>query len=111
MAEWKKYRNWICTLPCTVCHGGTFHEEVGQTLCDPCHVRSRGSTGGKVHFNNLIPMCRKHHQLQHSKGWVFLKKLCGLSQTKAKEVAVELTKRWVIDVEKSSMEEFGERNS
>lgn len=40
-------------------------DEFGEGICDPCHITQRGM-GGKNHgvqyeHNNLIPLCRYHH--------------------------------------------------
>ena len=35
---------------------------------DAAHIKSRGAGGDDAH-DNLIPLCRWHHQLQHSMGW------------------------------------------
>ena len=57
----RDFLNWVSTQPCTVCGGGTYHEDRGAWLADPAHIRTRGSTGGTVHLNNVIPLCRQHH--------------------------------------------------
>lgn len=40
----------------------------GSMPVDACHVRSKGA-GGTDQEINLIPMCRKHHRMQHDMGW------------------------------------------
>jgi hypothetical protein len=35
---------------------------------DPAHIKSYGS-GGADSWENLLPLCRKHHSLQHQVGW------------------------------------------
>lgn len=35
---------------------------------DPAHVISRGAGGPDEEFN-VMPLCRKHHQVQHKRGW------------------------------------------
>lgn len=35
---------------------------------DPAHIRSRGSGGPDEEFN-LVPLCRRHHSIQHKIGW------------------------------------------
>lgn len=35
---------------------------------DPAHVRTWKTTRVDADFN-IIPLCRKHHSFQHSKGW------------------------------------------
>jgi 5-methylcytosine-specific restriction endonuclease McrA len=37
---------------------------------DPAHIRSRGAGGGDT-FDNVIPLCRPCHNLQHQKGWYY----------------------------------------
>jgi 5-methylcytosine-specific restriction endonuclease McrA len=38
---------------------------------DPAHIRSVGAGGDDV-WDNLLPLCRECHNLQHSAGWKFL---------------------------------------
>lgn len=45
---------------CELCH---------RMEVDPCHIKSRGSGGPDAPFN-LIRLCREHHSLQHSVGWI-----------------------------------------
>lgn len=47
-------------MRCLVCN---------TTPCDPCHIRSRGA-GGDDDLNNLMPLCRACHRLQHAVGLV-----------------------------------------
>lgn len=35
---------------------------------DPCHVTPRSQGGGDTR-ENVIPMCRQHHAMQHQLGW------------------------------------------
>lgn len=44
--------------PCCVC--GRYAE--------PAHVKSRGSGGDDVP-ENIVPLCRIHHTIQHAMGW------------------------------------------
>lgn len=50
----------------------SFHEKgcvaCGKRGSDPAHVRSRGSGGDDV-ADNLVPLCREHHTIQHAIGW------------------------------------------
>lgn len=39
-----------------------------RTPCDPAHIRSIGAGGPDLEWN-LMPLCRRHHSLQHSVGW------------------------------------------
>ena len=50
----------VKAMSCQVC---------GKRPVDPCHIKSFGS-GGPDSPENIIPLCRKHHTEQHSKGWV-----------------------------------------
>lgn len=43
----------------------------GSRNIDRCHIKSRGS-GGTDDEWNLLLMCRRHHQMQHSKGWKYM---------------------------------------
>lgn len=36
--------------------------------CDPAHIKTRGS-GGDDTYNNVMPLCRKHHTEQGQIGW------------------------------------------
>lgn len=49
----------IRTQPCAVC---------GLVPCDAHHIRSRGA-GGDDTADNLMPLCRDHHQEVHRVGW------------------------------------------
>lgn len=46
--------------PCIVCN---------NTPTDSCHIRTKAASGINEDWN-LVQMCRYHHQLQHSMGWV-----------------------------------------
>lgn len=46
--------------PCLVCR---------STQTDPCHIQTRGAGGDDI-LSNVVAMCRAHHTLQHSLGWV-----------------------------------------
>ncbi|GAF84320.1 unnamed protein product [marine sediment metagenome] len=50
-------------LPCVVCDCAP--------PSDPCHITSKGAGGGDAE-ENLISMCREHHQEQHGKGWIWM---------------------------------------
>lgn len=43
----------------------------GQTPSDVAHIKTK-KTGGTIEWANLLPLCRGHHILQHSKGFVWL---------------------------------------
>lgn len=45
--------------PCVVC----------RKPSDAAHIRGRGA-GGDDEPNNVMPLCREHHSLQHALGWV-----------------------------------------
>lgn len=58
--------------------------------CDPCHLKTRGS-GGDDSFENVIPLCRRHHVEQ---GQIGFKRFCDkfpavLSQIEARG--------WILD--------------
>jgi 5-methylcytosine-specific restriction endonuclease McrA len=48
---------YINELGCLVC---------GYSPADAAHVKSRGAGGGW--YQNLVPLCRKHHTEQHTIG-------------------------------------------
>lgn len=54
----KELREKISQMKCLVCF---------RSPCDPAHVKTRGSGGGDV-IDNLMPLCRSHHSLQHRIG-------------------------------------------
>lgn len=49
----------IRSQPCVVC---------GATPSDAAHIKSRGA-GGDDTADNLMPLCREHHRIQHADGW------------------------------------------
>lgn len=59
----REFLDYVKTKPCLACGSS-------QDI-DPCHVRSVGA-GGIDDWWNVIPMCRKHHRLQHDRGWGYL---------------------------------------
>lgn len=46
--------------PCEVC---------GRTPVDAAHIKTQGSGGGDFPWN-VLPLCRRHHQIQHHIGWM-----------------------------------------
>lgn len=55
----------IKSLPCVVCGSGP---------CDPCHIKTVGSGGPDVE-ENVVSMCRIHHEEQGTIGfWLMAKK-------------------------------------
>lgn len=56
----KKLLESFRLLRCIVC---------AKLGCDPCHIKSRGAGGGDE-VDNLMPLCREHHRMQHQKGIV-----------------------------------------
>lgn len=50
------------TLNCVIC---------GAADPDPAHIRSVGAGGWDID-ENIVPLCREHHSLQHSKGWMYM---------------------------------------
>ena len=85
----RKFLNFVTTLPCAICGSGTYHDDTGEWLSDPCHVKSRGS-GGKDE-GNVIPMCRSHHVEQHSKGWRYMESVYGIEPL---AVAEQVEEKW-----------------
>lgn len=55
----KALRESYYRQPCTICQ---------QTPSDPAHIKSYGSSGID-HDTNLLPLCRRHHSMQHMIGW------------------------------------------
>jgi hypothetical protein len=64
-------RAWIRQQPCLLgsrepCECGKFFSiETRRTPTECCHVRTRRAHGD---FENLVPMCGKHHREQHRIG-------------------------------------------
>jgi 5-methylcytosine-specific restriction endonuclease McrA len=54
--------DWIKEMRCVACGLS------GPS--DPAHIRSRGAGGGDT-FDNVIPLCRPCHSLQHNSGWAY----------------------------------------
>ena len=57
----QKVLSEIKKQPCVAC--GTTQN------VDPCHIQSRGAGGPDEHWN-VLPMCRRHHSMQHQIGWI-----------------------------------------
>lgn len=56
---------FVQSLGCVAIEGGR------QCLVSPsenCHVRN-GGMSRKADAKDTIPMCKRHHRLQHAKGW------------------------------------------
>ena len=68
MKSGREFLNWVSRRPCCVCGGGTFHDETGETLSDPHHIRARGRGKGVPDLGNVVPLCRRHHNLFHTLG-------------------------------------------
>jgi hypothetical protein len=58
----KKFLESIKNHPCILCK---------KWPTDPCHIKTV-KTGGCDSYRNVLPMCREHHTMQHSKGWVYM---------------------------------------
>lgn len=58
----RKFLDMCKDQPCIIC---------GKWPTDPAHIKTVKS-GGPDHPRNVIPMCRLHHTLQHSKGWIYM---------------------------------------
>ena len=61
----EKYRKWLARYPCIICGD--------DTTTEACHVRyafaaigKASGIGKKPHDYYCVPMCGKHHRLQHS---------------------------------------------
>lgn len=50
------------SMPCLAC---------GARPSDPAHIKSKGAGGGDDKWN-VMPLCRIHHSLQHTKGWWYM---------------------------------------
>lgn len=57
----RRLLDWIKrNLPCAACSR--------KPPSDPAHITSVGAGGDDVE-DNLLPLCRDHHRMQHDKGW------------------------------------------
>jgi len=57
---------------------------------EPAHIKTRGSGGDDV-WENLLPLCRLHHSMQHQIGWLKF-------ATKFESVLLDLKARgWVFN--------------
>ena len=56
----RKYLDWICTLPCTVCGGRAEPHHEGE--------EGNGGMGMKCSDYDTVPLCRDHHQYRHLVG-------------------------------------------
>lgn len=61
-----QFLDWISRQRyCVTCGGiGVYHEEFGEYLLNPSHIRSRGAGGQDV--GNVIPQCAKCHARWHN---------------------------------------------
>lgn len=69
MDYWKKIRivdktvlEEVTEQPCLSCF---------QRPSDPHHITTRGAGGGDT-YDNVMPLCRKHHTEWHQKGPVYM---------------------------------------
>lgn len=61
----------------------------GEFLSDPHHVRSRGAGGSDI--DNVIPLCRRHHQMFHQEGLPRMEDKYG---TKFNSLARAFGRKW-----------------
>lgn len=71
------YAEWIARKVCCVCSGQAYHEDVGEWLSIPHHVKTRGA-GGKEE-GNLVPLCQSCHNRIHAMGAARFQDMCGVS--------------------------------
>lgn len=85
----RKFLNWISTLDCLGCRKVATLDDPG----DPDHVNKemQGSMAKKAADKQVVPLCRKCHNLRHQKGvkWFYGEHL-GRSQNEAAELGIEL---------------------
>lgn len=97
--EWvKAFREWIMRCPCAVCFPGSRptdeHGPFGLGMhdpSDPAHVHGRGAGGDDP--GNVLPLCRIHHDKQHTKGWEAL----GLTRAEAAGLAWRYWTAWRLE--------------
>lgn len=78
-----EYRAWIQICDCIVCSKRDYIEQIGEMKSEAAHVR-RADKFGMAHKAeySCVPLCHKHHGLQHLKGEamiggrVFVEKEC-----------------------------------
>lgn len=51
-----------------MCGNSTYHNELGQWLTDPAHIKTRGAVGTSEDVGNIVPLCRRCHTEQHQIG-------------------------------------------
>ncbi len=56
---WDALKRDFLSFHCAAC---------GVLRCEPCHIKSRGS-GGEATYENILPLCRIHHDIQGWIGW------------------------------------------
>jgi len=64
-----KYLDWVQIQVCVICGKQDWPPDVIGGRCQAAHVRRAGEsgTGYKADYA-VIPLCGKHHQMQHEKG-------------------------------------------
>ena len=77
---------FVKRLPCTACNGGP---------SENAHIKS-GGMGRKADYTDIIPLCKKCHSLQHSRGW----KALGLNQMLLEAAALRTQWLWVTRAER-----------
>lgn len=80
---------WVSGQPCIVC---------GERPSENAHVKSRGAGGTK---EDVVPMCRYHHQQQHDIGVQSFSELHHIDLTRA---ARETHQRWLEHVAETGEE-------
>lgn len=61
------YQEWVRDQKCIVCGGQDWVEQQGVGKCEYAHVRRDSGFAIKPEFSG-VPLCHKHHVLQHTKG-------------------------------------------
>jgi len=62
----REFLDQVKMLPCVSCNK--------FPPSDPAHIKSVGAGGGDS-WDNVIPLCRACHRLQHDKGWFHISSL------------------------------------
>jgi hypothetical protein len=61
------YQEWVRSQKCIVCGGQDWVEQQGEGKCEYAHVRRGSGIATKPEFSG-VPLCHKHHALQHQNG-------------------------------------------
>lgn len=87
------YRAWIRQQPCVLADHPVARARGGcRGVIEPCHVKSKGASGGDQ--ANLYPGCSRHHEEQHQTGIRSFQTRYGINlRALATELAVQYAQK------------------